>query len=50
MDDRRRVAQLLGREPRGHFDVVVRATDGDPVVIANARVRDPLPEPGPAAA
>jgi len=36
MDDRARVAELLGREPRGDFDVVVRDDAGDPVVIRNA--------------
>jgi hypothetical protein len=34
--DRDRVVTLLGRRPRGDFDVVVRAADGDPVVIRNA--------------
>lgn len=34
-DDRRRVAELLGREPMGTFAVVVRDDDGDPVVIEN---------------
>jgi uncharacterized protein len=32
------VARLLGREPRGRFDVVVRDAAGEPVVIRN----DPL--------
>lgn len=36
MDDRERVAQLLGREPQGAFDVVVRDSSGDPVVVRNA--------------
>ncbi len=36
MDDRARVGQLLGREPQGAFDVVVRDAAGDPVVIRNA--------------
>ncbi len=36
MDDRSRVAELLGREPRGDFEVVVRDDVGDPVVIRNA--------------
>lgn len=36
MDDRARVAQLLGREPQGAFDVVVRDATGDPVVVRNA--------------
>jgi hypothetical protein len=35
MDDRARVAQLLGREPRGAFDVAVRDPLGDPVVVRN---------------
>jgi hypothetical protein len=35
MDDRARVAQLLGREPRGAFDVAVRDPRGDPVVVRN---------------
>lgn len=46
MDDRVRVAQLLGREPRGAFDVVVRDDDGDPVVVRNAPFLDdgtPMP-------
>lgn len=36
MDDRSRVAQLLGREPAGAFEVVVRDEHGDPVVVRNA--------------
>ncbi|HSL75269.1 MAG TPA: DUF501 domain-containing protein [Ilumatobacteraceae bacterium] len=46
MDDRVRVAQLLGREPRGAFDVVVRDAAGDPVVVRNAPFLDdgtPMP-------
>lgn len=35
-DDRARVAVLLGREPMGEFEVVVRRADGDPVVLRNA--------------
>ena len=35
-DDRRQVAELLGREPNGAYEVVVRHRDGSPVVIANA--------------
>ncbi len=35
-DDRRAVAELLGREPAGEFDVVVRNADGLPAVIENA--------------
>lgn len=30
-----RVTELLGREPMGQFDVVVRDQDGDPVVLRN---------------
>lgn len=30
-----RVTELLGRRPRGAFDVVVRDTTGDPVVVRN---------------
>ncbi len=36
MNDRARVAELLGREPAGAFEVVVRDSDGDPVVVRNA--------------
>jgi uncharacterized protein len=36
MDDRDRVRELLGREPRGDFEVVVRDERGDPVVLRNA--------------
>jgi uncharacterized protein len=46
MDDRARVRELLGREPRGDFDVVVRGTDGDPVVVRNGPLFDdgtPMP-------
>ena len=46
MDDRARVTELLGREPRGPFDVVVRTRSGDPVVIRNAPLLDdgtPMP-------
>lgn len=46
MDDRVRVAQLLGREPQGAFDVVVRDDAGDPVVVRNAPFLDdgtPMP-------
>jgi hypothetical protein len=35
-DDGQRVAALLGRPPRGDFEVVVRDATGDPVVIRNA--------------
>ncbi|MEM9607111.1 MAG: DUF501 domain-containing protein [Actinomycetota bacterium] len=44
--DRERVEELLGRAPRSAFAVVVRATDGDPVVIRNAPLLDdgtPMP-------
>ncbi|HYI62858.1 MAG TPA: DUF501 domain-containing protein [Acidimicrobiales bacterium] len=34
--DRAAVAALLGREPEGTFEVVVRHADGGPVVIRNA--------------
>ncbi len=40
------VTQLLGREPRGDFEVVVRRADGHPVVIRNAPLLDdgtPMP-------
>jgi hypothetical protein len=36
MDDRARVTELLGRSPRGPFDVGVRDVAGDPVVVRNA--------------
>jgi hypothetical protein len=36
MDDHAAVTVLLGREPRGAFDVVVRDKEGSPVVIRNA--------------
>jgi hypothetical protein len=46
MDDRARVAELLGREPAGAFDVVVRDAFGDPIVVRNAPFLDdgtPMP-------
>jgi uncharacterized protein len=46
MDDRERVRQLLGREPQGKFEVVVRNADGDPVVLKNDPILDdgtPMP-------
>jgi hypothetical protein len=46
MDDRSRVAELLGREPAGAFDVVVRDDTGDPIVVRNAPFLDdgtPMP-------
>lgn len=45
-DDRERVVQLLGREPTSSYEVVVRDSDGWPVVIRNAPFLDdgtPLP-------
>ena len=36
VDDMARVTELLGRAPAGDFEVVVRAEDGTPAVIANA--------------
>ncbi|MCD9623472.1 DUF501 domain-containing protein [Rhabdothermincola salaria] len=44
--DRERVAVLLGRIPRGDFDVVVRTVSGDPAVLRNAPLLDdgtPMP-------
>jgi len=41
-DDAAEVATLLGRPPRGRFDVVVRDVEGHPVVIRN----DPLLDDG----
>jgi hypothetical protein len=46
MNDRARVEQLLGRPPRGPFDVVVRDDTGDPVVVRNSPFLDdgtPMP-------
>ncbi len=40
------LTQLLGRPPRADFDVVVRGTDGHPLVIRNAPLLDdgtPMP-------
>lgn len=45
-DDRARVAELLGREPQGAFEVVARTASGDPAVIRNAPFLDdgtPMP-------
>lgn len=36
--DRARVRALLGREPQGAYEIVVRRTDGDPVVLRNAPI------------
>ena len=44
--DDRRVAELLGREPAGKYEIVVRDQAGDPVVIRNAPLLDdgtPMP-------
>lgn len=42
VDERAEIAALLGREPQGRFEVVVRDVDGRPVVIRN----DPLLDDG----
>jgi uncharacterized protein len=45
-DDHAAVTALLGRVPRGSFDVVVRHDDGSPVVIRNPPILDdgtPMP-------
>jgi len=34
-NERSRVTELLGREPMGEFEVVVRRSDGDPAVLRN---------------
>ncbi len=44
--DRAAVARLLGREPRGAYEIVVRRAGGSPVVIRNAALLDdgtPMP-------
>ena len=44
--DAARVRELLGREPRGEYDIVVRGADDDPVVLRNAPFLDdgtPMP-------
>ena len=46
VDDHAAVASLLGRMPRGAFDVVVRHASGAPIVIRNAPLLDdgtPMP-------
>jgi hypothetical protein len=46
VDDHADVSRLLGRPPRGSFDVVVRRPNGEPVVIRNAPLLDdgtPMP-------
>ncbi len=40
--DHARVTELLGRPPRGNFEVVIRNDDGDPMVVRN----DPLLDDG----
>jgi hypothetical protein len=45
-DDVAAVRELIGRSPRGSFDVVVRDADGTPVVMRNAPFLDddePMP-------
>jgi hypothetical protein len=45
-DDHAAVTALLGRRPRGEYDVVVRHVDGSPLVIRNPPVLDdgsPMP-------
>ena len=45
-DDHDRVRALLGREPRGQYEIVVRDDHGDPVVLRNAPLLDdgtPMP-------
>jgi uncharacterized protein len=45
-EDHHRLTELLGREPRGPYEVVVRRRSGDPVVIRNGPVLDdgtPMP-------
>ena len=44
--DAARVRELLGREPRGDYEIVVRDDAGDPVVLRNAPLLDdgtPMP-------
>ena len=44
--DRARVQEMLGREPQGRYEVVVRDAQGDPVVLRNAPLLDdgtPMP-------
>lgn len=44
--DEAAVRRLIGREPQGEYTVVVRAADGDPVVLCNAPLlRDGTPMP-----
>jgi hypothetical protein len=45
-EDLRRVTELLGREPQGDFEVVLRDVAGGPVVIRNSPLlRDGTPMP-----
>ncbi len=44
--DHARVCELIGREPRGDYTIVVRTHTGDPVVLRNAPLlhdRTPMP-------
>lgn len=44
--DDARVRELLGRPPQGHYEIVLRDQDGDPVVLRNAPLLDdgtPMP-------
>ncbi len=46
MTDHARITELLGRSPRGRYEVVVRDPNGDPVVLRNAPFLDdgtPMP-------
>jgi hypothetical protein len=46
MDDAATVTKLLGREPRGRYDIVVRDRSGEPLVIRNEPLLDdgtPMP-------
>ena len=45
-DDHERVRALLGREPRGQYEIIVRDDRGEPVVLRNAPLLDdgtPMP-------
>ena len=45
-DDVAAVRELIGRSPRGPFEVVVRGDDGEPIVLRNAPLLDgdePMP-------
>ncbi len=46
ISDRDRITELLGREPLGSCEVVVRTATGDPIVVRNAPLLDdgtPMP-------